>query len=54
MDGISVVGIGKLGLCMAACFTAKGYRVIGVDTNPVTIQAVNQGRSPIYEPGLAE
>jgi len=54
MDGISVIGIGKLGLCMAACFTAKGYGVIGVDTNPVTIQAVNQGRSPIYEPGLAE
>jgi len=54
MDGISVIGIGKLGLCMAACFAAKGYRVIGVDTNPIMIQAVNQGRSPIYEPGLAE
>ena len=54
MDGISVIGIGKLGLCVAACLAAKGYRVIGVDKNPVTIQAVNQGRSPIYEPGLAE
>jgi len=51
---ISVIGIGKLGLCTAACFSSKGYRVIGVDVNPNTIVAVNEGRSPIYEPGLAE
>ena len=54
METISVVGIGRLGLCMAACLAAKGYKVIGVDTNPSTIQVVNQARSPIYEPGLAE
>ncbi|MDP6448668.1 MAG: nucleotide sugar dehydrogenase [Dehalococcoidales bacterium] len=54
MDGISIIGIGKLGLCVAACLAASGYRVIGVDKDPVTIKAVNQGQSPIYEPGLAE
>jgi len=54
MKGISIIGIGKLGLCVAACLAAKGYRVIGVDKDPATIKAVNQGRSPIYEPGLAE
>jgi len=54
MDGISIIGIGKLGLCVAACLAAKGYKVIGVDKDPVTIKAVNQGQSPIYEPGLAE
>ena len=54
IEGISIIGIGKLGLCMAACFATKGYRVIGVDTNPVTTEVVNQGKSPIYEPGLAE
>jgi len=54
METISVVGIGKLGLCMAACLAAKGYRVIGVDVNPNTIQAVNQARGLVYEPGLAE
>jgi len=54
MDGISVIGIGKLGLCVAACLAAKGYKVIGVDKDPFTIKAVNQGRSPIYEPGLAD
>ncbi len=54
VERISVVGIGKLGLCTAACFSSKGYKVIGVDVNPNTIAAVNEGRSPIYEPGLAE
>lgn len=51
---ISVIGIGKLGLCTAACLARKGYPVIGVDINPDTIQAVNKGESPIYEPGLAK
>ena len=54
MDGISIIGIGKLGLCVAACLAARGYKVIGVDKDPVTIKAVNRGKSPIYEPGLAE
>jgi len=54
IERISVVGIGKLGLCTAACFANKGYEVIGVDLDPGTIQAVNEGRSPIYEPGLDE
>ena len=54
MKGISVIGIGKLELCTAACFSAKGYQVIGVDVNQDTIAAVNGGRSPTYEPGLAE
>ncbi len=51
---ISVVGIGKLGLCTAACFARKGFRVIGADVNRETVDAVNQRRSPVYEPGLAE
>lgn len=51
---LSVVGLGKLGLCMAACFARKGYPVIGVDVNQLTVEAVNQGRSPIYEPGLGQ
>ncbi|MFC1950550.1 UDP-glucose dehydrogenase family protein [Chloroflexota bacterium] len=54
VEKISIVGIGKLGLCTAACFASKGYQVIGVDVNQSTIAAVNEGRSPIYEPGLGE
>ncbi len=54
MRGISVVGLGRLGLPMAACLASKGYNVTGIDVNPETVLAVNEGRSPIYEPGLAE
>ncbi len=51
---ISVIGLGKLGLPMAACFAAKGYRVIGVDTNAAVVDQVNRGQTSIYEPGLAD
>jgi len=54
MKALSVVGLGKLGLPLAAYFAYKGYKVIGVDVNPTIIRAVNEGRSPIYEPGLDE
>lgn len=37
---------------MAACFASRGHRVIGVDVNPRTISLMNQGASPVFEPGL--
>jgi UDPglucose 6-dehydrogenase len=51
---ISVVGLGKLGAPMAACFAAKGFTTIGVDVNDAYVDAINDGRAPVYEPGLAE
>ena len=54
MKTISVFGLGKLGLPIVACFAYKGYRGIGVDVDPKIIEAVNERRPPIYEPGLAE
>lgn len=54
VERISVVGIGKLGLCLATCLAYKGYRVIGVDTNPEVLKTVNQGKPHFYEPKLAE
>lgn len=49
---ISVIGLGKLGMPLAACLAEKGYRIIGVDKKPKTVQRVNSGHSPVYEPGL--
>ncbi|MFC2066734.1 UDP-glucose dehydrogenase family protein [Chloroflexota bacterium] len=54
MNSVSVFGIGKLGLPLAACLANKSYQVIGVDLNQDVIRAVNEGRSPYYEPGLTE
>jgi UDPglucose 6-dehydrogenase len=49
-----VIGLGKLGSPMAACFAAKGFTTIGVDRNEAVVDALNQGRPPVFEPGLAE
>lgn len=53
-DRLSVVGLGKLGAPFVACLAARGFRVIGVDVSREVIEAVNSGRAPVYEPGLAE
>ncbi len=49
---VSSVGLGKLGLCSAACFAGKGHQVIGVDSNEQYIGALRAGRCPIDETGL--
>ena len=53
-DVISVFGLGKLGCTMLACFAAKGWNVVGVDIIPEVIEKVNNGISPVYEPGVDE
>lgn len=51
---VSVVGLGKLGACMAAAMASKGMQVIGVDVNPRYVDLINQGQAPVVEPGLSE
>jgi UDPglucose 6-dehydrogenase len=51
---ISVIGLGKLGSPMAACFAAKGLRVIGVDADARKVDAIKQGRAPVFEPRLEQ
>jgi UDPglucose 6-dehydrogenase len=51
---VSVIGLGKLGSPMVACFAAKGHRVIGVDVNESFVQKINAGIAPVIEPGLQE
>jgi UDPglucose 6-dehydrogenase len=51
---ISVIGLGKLGLCTAACFASKGHRVIGIDTNQHILDQLRLKQCPIDEPGLEE
>ncbi len=51
---ISVIGLGKLGACMAASMASKGAHVIGVDVNSSTVDALNEGKAPVVEPHLQE
>ena len=51
---LSVIGLGKLGVCTAACFAYKGYKVTGVDVNKDFIDGINDGKAPIVEPKLQE
>jgi len=51
---VSVIGLGKLGIPIAACYASKGYTTIGVDVTQRTIDLLNHGQSPIYEPHLQE
>jgi len=50
----SIVGLGKLGASMAAAIAGRGFEVIGTDVNAAVIEAINAGRSPVNETGLAE
>lgn len=49
---VAVVGLGYIGLPTAAILASKGVKVIGVDVNPNTVEAVNRGEVPFVEPEL--
>jgi GDP-mannose 6-dehydrogenase len=54
MARVSVFGLGYVGTVSAAALAASGHHVVGVDPNPVKVESINQGRSPVIERGLDE
>ncbi len=51
---VSVFGLGYVGAVMSACLARMGHRVTGVDVNPLKVELINSGRSPIREPEMDE
>ena len=53
---VAVVGLGYVGVPVAAAVAATGASVVGVDIDPKKVEAVNAGRNPLRgrEPGLPE
>lgn len=47
-----MIGAGYVGLVSATCFSEFGFDVTCVDNNPERLRQMEEGRSPIYEPGL--
>ncbi|PKL25847.1 MAG: UDP-glucose 6-dehydrogenase [Spirochaetae bacterium HGW-Spirochaetae-3] len=52
MSRIAVAGTGYVGLVSGACLADFGNRVVCVDTNVEKIEALRNGKIPIFEPGL--
>jgi GDP-mannose 6-dehydrogenase len=50
---ISVYGLGKRWHRLGR-LAADGHTVVGVDTNPVKVDLLNQGHAPVVEAGLGE
>jgi len=52
---ISVSGLGKAGLPLAAVIADSGFEVIGIDIDKNKVKMINEGKNPIpEEPGLSE
>jgi UDPglucose 6-dehydrogenase len=49
---IAMIGTGYVGLVSGACFADFGHEVTCVDKDADKIAAINQGKMPIWEPGL--
>ncbi len=54
MDKISVVGLGFVGLSLAAVNSKKGFYTVGIDSNDEKINGLKKGIPDFYEPQLED
>lgn len=53
-EKIAVIGIGRLGLCLALNLERAGFNVLGVDVNQKMVDAINQRNLKTTEPFVEE
>lgn len=51
---IGIVGMGYVGLTLAASMAESGFEVHGVDTHEAVLDALARGRPHIFEPGVED
>ena len=54
MENVSLIGIGKLGLCLALTFEKFGYNVIGCDVNSDYVNQINSKTFDSDEDGVSQ
>lgn len=51
---VVVVGLGYVGAVTAACLADRGHSVTGVDVDPLKVDEMDRGQSPVVEPRLTD
>jgi GDP-mannose 6-dehydrogenase len=51
---ISIFGLGYVGAVSMACLARDGHEVTGVDLDPIKLELIRNGRSPIVEEGIQD
>ncbi|GAA3640132.1 UDP-N-acetyl-D-mannosamine dehydrogenase [Lentzea roselyniae] len=51
---VGIIGMGYVGLTLAAAMARRGYEVHGVDTQPALLESLSNGRPHIFEPGVED
>lgn len=51
---LSVFGLGYVGCVTAACLAEAGHEIYGVDVNADKVRMINDGKSPVGEPGVGD
>ncbi len=49
-NSITIIGVGRLGLCAALCWEKAGYNVLGIDISPAYVASLNNKTFHSFEP----